>query len=303
MDLAVTSVRAARDWENKTMLNVTKIVCSALCLSALSLGCSEKDRVPAVNHSVREALIPDLESPEPETEPIANIVRGFDCTPDAVGDGQVIATLDSGASLRIAPVPEFPCQYHLFYVNGADQQQLTTTPGGYLFALGWQSEAGDLALCASNIHHQTVEGTLHEISDVTLECAFRVQGLWTALVPVVQPKGQWAAWPRSLGLAEGDTNSLTLDFVRDSTFNILNMTDGGRPEDDGIYTITFTLESDGFQVSEPMRMTSERTNPFISKRWEPTEDEKTEFSGVIDFDDGACPQGCDDPEMALPPAP
>ncbi len=255
-------------------------------------GDDDGDNKQGITQVERDRLIPPLELSTPSDEPMVQVVKGFECTPEAIGAGDTIADLPDGSSLWIEPAGEDPCHYHLFYDNGTQKQQVSTAPGGYMFALAWQSPAKDLAICGSNIHHELVDGGLREITDVTLECAFRVQGLWTDLVPVVQPEGAWAAWPRSLGLAEGSNDTLELDFVRDSTFNIMNLSDAGRPDDDGLYRISFKLESDGFMVSQPMHMTEPTMNPFTAGAWEPTEADKAELSGVIDFSDGDCPDGC-----------
>jgi len=68
--------------------------------------------------------------------------------------------------------------------------------------------------------------------------------------------------------------------------------DAGRPEEDGLYRMTFRLESDGFVISRPMELTAPSQNPFLSEGWEPTDAEKKELEGVIDFSDGECPNGC-----------
>ncbi len=251
--------------------------------------------------TLRSTLIPPAAPIIADQEPITQEVRGFDCTPSAVGDGETIATLPDGTGLWIEPAGDVPCHFDLYYDSGGARTKLSSTPGGYLFALGWVSPAGDLAICASNIHHEVAAGELHEITNVPLECAFRVQGNWTDLVAVVDPEGGWAAWPRSLAATDDDTNSITLDFVRDSTFNVLNMADAGRPPEDGVYTIRFTLESTGFVVSEPTHKTDDLTNPFESGPWEPTEEEKIALEGVIDFSDGECSEGCDgEPEGPTP---
>lgn len=278
---------------NTRMTTLMTVLGGLLLTGPWAAGCGEEATSQAtLTQTPRARLIPQLDQNTPVSEPMVNVVKGFDCSPEAVGAGETIGDLPDGSSLWIEPAGSDACHYNLFYDSGSARQQLSTKPGGYMFALAWESPSGDLAICGSNIHHTQVDGMLREITDVTLECAFRVQGLWTDLIEVVQPDGAWAAWPRSLGLAEGSNDTIELDFVHDSTFNMLNLSDAGRPDDDGLYRIAFKLEADGFRVSAPMHMTESIMNPFNSDGWAPTEAEKVEMSGVIDFSDGDCPNGC-----------
>lgn len=258
----------------------------------------EKEKTPPEKEvfSPRHAeLLPALPAVDPtaEEEPPVQVVRGFTCTPSAVGGGAPIGQSVNGESFEIRPVEGEDCKYHVVHTDAAGHvTQLSTQPGGYLFAEQWTSSEGDLAICISNIQHQKVESALHEITAVSLECAFRVGKLWTDLVPVVPAQTTWAPWPRSLALVADGV--LALDFARDSTFNVLNMSDNGRPDTDGIYRIEFQLTSSGFDVSAPTALVSKVTNPLETnpEGWTPTEDEKTKMSEYIDFSGGDCKDGC-----------
>lgn len=286
------------------MKTTTYIALLAL-VATLHLGCEEAPpdalgptaEDPGVSHAPSHpTLLPPVPAVvAPDLEPPVQEVRGFGCTPEAVGEEMVIGQLADGGAIRIRPAAGAEeCTYHLFHTSPAGAEtQLSDTPGGYLFALGWASGLGDVAICASNIQHQAVQGQLRKIDTVALECVFQVSGLWTGLAPVVVPDGPWAAWPRALDLVADGV--LALDYVRDSTFNLLNMSDAGRPPEDGVYRRTFTVTPSGFDVGEVQKL-ADRTNPFDGpKLWEPTPEQLESSSDVIDFSDGECPNGCDAP--------
>jgi hypothetical protein len=220
-----------------------------------------------------------------DTPPAIQELRGFECTPEAVGAERVVGDLHGGEKIVIQPAEGADCMYHLVHkgVTGNDTK-ISSGPGGYLFAVTWSDPIiGDLGVCGTNIHHEKVEGRYHEIDTAALECAFRVKGNWTEMGPVVPADTGFATWPRRL-LDPGD-GTLVLEYARDSSFNLLNLSDTGRPATDGIYQIVLTVQADGVAVSPAEKINNSVTvaSPDSGNAWVPTEEEKAELGDLIDF--------------------
>ena len=74
----------------------------------------------------------------------------------------------------------------------------------------------------------------------------------------------------------------------------MNLTDNGRPEDDGLYEVTFVITDAGINVSESSK-TADKQNPLAGgefTEWQPTAQEEVDYSEFMTIDDGPCPNGC-----------
>jgi len=255
---------------------------------------------------------PDLVAPELDSgERPIEVVRTFACVPEGVGAELVVAEVVNapGAAVTIRPSDPASCAFELVYRDpDGTPHVLSESAGGYLFAAGLHIPDGPTLVCANHIHHvpddvshddADVGATGRWVEAVSIECAARVGGAWSALTPMVEPAGEWAAWLRDLAVHPSLTGAFTLSFARDFSFHFFNLSDHGRPSEDGVYEVAFGLGGDGsFEPGPPVKV-SERTNPFHDaelQEWLPTEAEKAELSHIIDFSDGPCPEGCPLPD-------
>ena len=228
----------------------------------------------------------------------ANLVKTFNCLPKQVGDEMVMAKVkgQDGDQIVIRPSGTEACHYDLIYrsVDGAEHVLSGTDPSGYLFTITQQS-AGDLILvCVNNIQHHPLDGAVHEIDEVAIDCAARVNGAWTPLQAVVTPDGPWAAWIRSITPDEFDFNRFRVTFAHDFSYQFMNLTDNGRPEDDGLYEVVLDVTSDGIKTNEEA-IVAETLNPLAGGQfsgWNPTPQEEIDYAEFMTMGDGPCPNGC-----------
>gem|GEM_PF-6752843 len=228
----------------------------------------------------------------------ANLVKTFDCLPEQVGDEMVMAKVkgQDGDQIVIRPSGTEACHYDLIYrsVDGAEHVLSGTDASGYLFTITQQSAGGVILVCVNNIQHHPLDGAVHEIDEVAIDCAARVNGTWTPLQPVVTPDGPWAAWIRTVTPDEIDSNRFRVTFAHDFSYQFMNLTDNGRPEDDGLYEVVLDVTSDGIKTNEA-GMVAETQNPLAGdefSEWNPTPQEEIDYAEFMTMGDGPCPNGC-----------
>lgn len=246
---------------------------------------------------------------------VANVVRTFRCRPGAVSGVTDIADVDGlkGAAIAIAPV-DAECHYDLLYRASPDATPVVLAraagaAGGYLWAIAGQAPSGRVVVCASDIAHHAdpggaaAPGELARTTDsVRLACAARAgDGHWGPLTTVVDTDGTYAAWALGLEASDARADGFRVAWVRDGTFQFLNLTDAGRGSADGIWTTDFTVHEDGSLSIGGSRREGDLMGDGQASdggAWVPGAPEREELGGVIDFGDGACggPAGC-----TLPP--
>ncbi len=267
---------------------------------------------PATVAGVNAPVIPALPAPALEGPKPLQVVREFTCDPGAITRDTAVSDVQNmeGATVDIRPLPgeAGSCNYHLLFrdLDGTvSQLSPADDPGGYLLAIAGRSPAGHVMVCASDIDHDVdPEGTSvlpgeqpRRIDGVGIDCAVRAGGHWSSLARVIEPDGDWAAWVVGLEAADSGNATFRVVWIRDFSFQFLNLSDEGRPVGDGIYATVVSLADDGALQVGATELISELIVPQEAHEygaWEPTDDELDELGEFITPDDGDCPPpyGC-----------
>lgn len=266
-------------------------------------GTSGVDGTPGADGTDGTGAIEVIEQPtgpviEAGEELPVTVSRGFECQAANAGERMVVAQVlgGDGATVQITPTDPASCQYALVY-HEADgtPHTLSEAGSGYLFVAARKD--GDITVvCASDIRHSAdpARGSTGRRTDaVPIQCAARQGGSWSALVDVVTPTDA-AAWIRGISADPETPGRYLVRYARDFSFNVLNMSDNGRPADDGIYEQAFDVGSAGVVVGTGTKV-EDVSNPLAGgtfEKWEPSADDKAAMSDFIDFSDGPCPNGC-----------
>ncbi|MCB9537509.1 MAG: hypothetical protein H6704_14740 [Myxococcales bacterium] len=245
----------------------------ALILALLALGCDDDLRDAVLG----DADTPDGAAPATDAAPDARPRPDAWVPPDAgapiaarrlltwvcdttfarqatLADLELAPVAGDGGAIAIEPTEE-PCQFHLLHRDVAGATRLTDVPGGYLLAAGVADGAARV-VCASRIDHRPAaqatgsgQKRLRQTYRVRLECARGEAGQFTALQPAVPPSPDWAPWISTLETLPDQPGRYRVTYERDFSFQFLNLTDHGRPEEDGTYTVDFGFDADGTLVA------------------------------------------------------
>jgi len=251
-------------------------------------ACSSSDNKMECESKVSVGI--QLNSQDPEPLILATKNPLFQCDPSWVGPEQEIGDTAGPGSVVVRPSAN-ACDYNLYYVDGTGETQLSTSPAGFLTASAIETQAGELVVCATRIDHHADPAAeyaahddpalpLHFMDEVAVECSRRnALGLWSQPELVVAPGSAWAAWLQEVRL--DDEGTVHVDYTRDSTFQFLNLTNNGRPSDDGIFSAE--LEGGGLGVTGTETLRSDVHDAGEIDTWIPTEDEQDALEDVIDF--------------------
>lgn len=220
-------------------------------------------------------------------------MRLFECRQDAMPPELPVASVSGpSAQVLIRASGTGPCLFDLLVREpGREDVVLSASPGGYLLTVAARLDGGTLVVCASRTDHTPLGQGFHRVDAVTVECGRVGDGAPDLLAPVVVPEGDYAAWVRDLA---PDGAGAVLTWARDFSFQFLNLTDAGRPAEDGIYR----TELSGGAKPGATTIVSAVQNPLaesVASGWEPTQEEKEDMAGTIDFDPGPCTAGCSEP--------
>ena len=101
------------------------------------------------------------------------------------------------------------------------------------------------------------------------------------------------------GLEGADDGSSVFQvvWIRDFSFQFLNLHNEDRPAEDGVYSTVFSVVDGVVVVGQTTKIGDEGVHADDAEPdagWEPTEEEKLALSEHIDFSDGDCPppDGC-----------
>jgi hypothetical protein len=221
--------------------------------------------------------------------------------------GAVVFIRPGGLALNVPGVPDgapwaADCKYQLLHraPDGAETP-LALTPSGFLFVAAFRTRGGADVVCVNDLRHSDGGGGERHLDAVVIACAARPPGgAFGPLTQVVVPDGAWAAWLRTLAERDGADGRLALRYVRDFSFQFMNMSDTGRPETDGVYELGLRLGADGSLTAEPgaPAKVSARTNPLAEapvEPWRPDRTDEGQLREVFDFGEGACVEGCTSP--------
>ena len=233
-----------------------------------------------------------LQSDSPDTPIVATKNQLFQCDPSVVGAELEIGDAAGPGTVVVRPAAD-ACDYDLFYIDALGETQLNTSAAGFLTASAAQSEAGELVVCATRIDHHVDPSAvlgpnddealaLHAMDQVALECSRRDSfGLWSGPELIVSPGDAWAAWLQEVRV--DDQGAVHVDYTRDSTFQFLNLTNNGRPAEDGVYSAVLT--NDGLGVANTETVREDVHDGGEIERWEPTDEEQAALEDIIDFGD------------------
>ncbi len=195
------------------------------------------------------------------TEPIA-VDHSFQCDATAVGAELVVAEV-AGTRAAVSIRPAEGCTFDLLYRNGpgATPEIVSAAPGGYLLVAAAQSTTGETLVCGSNVHHEPDpeagatggEATARRSTEVPLECAAWRANRWQPLSTVVDAEPTWAAWIVDV-TAGPEPHRFRLRFIRDASFQFLNVTDRGRPPTDGLWETTVDVGQCGLTIAVPRQL-------------------------------------------------
>lgn len=278
-------------------------------LALVSVGCTATP-LDALDdawlHDAASTLPPTVEAAPPALgqERPATLAREFTCLADQVGAEMTVGGIAGrpGDAVVIRPAGS-DCRFQLVYrAASGHESALSDAPNGYLFTAGRADGAAPI-VCTNEIEHVPAGGDQRRTGRVTIRCARETDGVWGPLVDVVAPDGAYAAWLRSVDPGP-DARYAVVTWQRDFSYSVLNMTDAGRPPEDGIYTTTVDLTT-AVPVAVATRKVTSVSNPLAGshfEQWKPTEAEKQAYADYIDFDEGPCANGCEaDPGAALTP--
>jgi hypothetical protein len=194
----------------------------------------------------------EKDSEKPPARTGIEVVREFTCVPPSTNDDDILFALEGRSTESVAIRPEGnDCQFALILKRPFGDVTLTGQPGGYLLGTS-DGQAGRGALCVSNIVHGldtagsnvSPSSTAHRIQRVDLECSVELApNQWSRLFTVVQGGSDFAAWPSWVAFDESKSQWVA-GWVRDFSFQFLNISDRGRPETDGVYETAFTITQD-----------------------------------------------------------
>lgn len=235
----------------------------SLCILSVALG----------GWACRSA--PDEPEALPPAPDVIVPVKGFTCERDAVGSsGHDFHDVAGRPGDRLALRPaQGPCQFDLLLraASGAESV-LSLRSGGFLIAASSSAPGGGAAICVSNIVHSPdskhAEEGVHEIHGVSIECAVERAGVWSPLATIVPPEGSAAAWVGGLRVA-GDS-LYAVGWVRDFSFQLLNLDNAGRPPDDGVYETTFAVEQGTVTVGATQKLRDHVVAPsdVVAEPWD-----------------------------------
>ncbi len=249
-------------------------------------GAAESGAPAAEAQNAERQARPSFDEILPDPAPPIELIREFQCVPNAVSTVTDIADVQGlpGAVISIAPTEE-DCLFELAFRDAAGVSASLSkgTPGGYLLAVGGVTPGGDLMVCASNIQHSrtypaTDSGAPHErrIDRVTVECATRSSGTWSPLQPIVEADGPWAAWVVGIEASDSRASAFRVLWIHDFSYQFLNLSNKGRPAEDGLYATTFVRTSDGDVIVEAAQRVSDVIPKGSAEHepWTPTEQER-----------------------------
>lgn len=210
-----------------------------IIISVLGVSCTPS-KPPTLNPSAPEAA--------PGREGL-QVVREFTCVPPASSADDVLFVIDGRPEESVAIRPSGGnCQFELVLKRSSSDVLLTQKPGGYLVGVS-TGAPGRGAVCVSNIIHGldtaapnvALADKAHRIERVTLECAVEwSDNEWTSLSTIVEGSNDFAAWPSYVAFNE-ETKQFKVGWVRDFSFQFLNISDRGRPSSDGLYETVFSV--------------------------------------------------------------
>jgi len=225
---------------------------------------------------------------EPGAERPVEVVRTFHCAPEGVGAELVVGRVEGTDDLLVLRPAPATCAFHLYHRRQRDghETRLSGDGGsGWLFAAGVTLPDGRVVVCANDVHHVAdVASGGRWVAEVTLACATtRADGSFGPMRAVVVPGGEWAAWLRALEV-DASGEAVVLSWARDFSYQFMNLSDAGRPAEDGVYRTIVTLGADGPAAGEATRIAS-RVNPLAEAGltpWEPSESERAELRALTE---------------------
>jgi hypothetical protein len=188
-------------------------------------------------------------------------IREFICDTSGIGNQQDIAFVengDMGETIFIRPADQ-ECHFYLFHRGASgDETQLSGDPGGYLIVqAGVLNSDGVRTICASDSEHTAVKGgesNERRVGSVSIQCWIGGAGSFKPGVTVVGKDPEYAAWVARVEAHPTKAATYRVVWIRDFSFQFMNMSDAGRPATDGTYETTFTLKGQKLVVGATTKL-------------------------------------------------
>jgi hypothetical protein len=250
------------------------------------------------------------EGPPPTVDEITPVTvtmdRGFVCLDEGVGTELVIADVegtapDSAVGDQVVIVSDGDCLYDLVYRTNSEDIPLSDDPGGYILASAKRFTEPDATLiCASDVLHLPGSEEPNErlVQSVVVRCWARLGAApFVALPDAVVPEGansgdssEHAAWIDDVSFLDG---TYRVHWLRDFSFQFLNMSDVGRPATDGAYRTELSFDGSTLTAGATTQESGSVLGPPPETgEWTPGPDEKTMADGLFNITDGECADGC-----------
>ena len=177
------------------------------------------------------------------------------CVPERAGAQSVLAEGEVSGDRLVRVATDVPCDYELWLEHAGAREQVVEG-SGVLYDARLLAVDGRLAVIWSEVRHsgwsRTRDGRVvtRDPDPVLRARARRPDGGWSSTATLVDLDD--AAW---LAGVDAEQGSATLRFWRDSLHEHHLYTQEGRPESDGLYAASVTLDARGVPtLSEPTRI-------------------------------------------------
>ena len=248
------------------------------------------DAVHAIAVAPAPTVPPEIPAGPPPHIPV-EVMREFVCRMANVGTGATIATVEGGdpnEGIIIRPAGD-DCLFHVFHRSEAGHEtQLTTEPGGYQIAAAAVVPGPARVICASDAAHTAVPGAavgLRRAEHVRIACWAGEPGSFSSAATAVPEDPSFAAWAARVEAHPTEAETVRLVWVRDFTFQFMNVSDAGRPATDGTYETTISLSGGSLTVGATAKLTdSTFAEPVGVTGWEPTAEERALLGDLFSFD-------------------
>jgi hypothetical protein len=219
--------------------------------------------------------------------------QGFRCDPSQLRADSLLVAVQNGApgqGLYLRPHHreknaasadvDNVCEYDVFYKDGREIDLLISDePAMYSVAYAQAfPRRRSVVWCFSREKHKMRAGQNDKLErqteKVTLLCGGIVGGKLIQAKKVVEGKGPgkrdngkvaadtYAAWVTAVDVNLQNPSGYMVSWMRDSTFQFLNLSNEGRPGTDGAYQSRFTMDKNGFHVEKKIAKLKQQDSGF-----------------------------------------
>lgn len=258
-----------------------------------------------VDRGVLDRGAPDLGTPSDFGVRVAQRVMIWVCDTrfarTASAEALQLSGVEGGPGVIALRPADAPCTFDLMYAEDDAQTAVSASPGGYLLSMGAEADA-QRVICASRIEHRATDDggqpdlagdrVQRETTGVALQCAAWSDGVWGPLQTLIEPSLDWAPWV--LGVEATGDGGFRVRYDRDFSFQFMNLTQAGRPPEDGTYAIDLQIGAGGLMVANA----PERVADDVAGAPDDSVDPDACPDGAFDPTDPRCAPRCGDQTCA-----